>query len=93
VEIAGRASLPTLEPWALAWNRWEAAAFLRGYLSAMKGGRLLPADPTHLQLLLSAFLLGKTARRLAREAGAHRRQTWIPARSLFDTLRWAIPGR
>ncbi|HUU61616.1 MAG TPA: maltose alpha-D-glucosyltransferase [Acidimicrobiia bacterium] len=90
--LPGGPPLPTLEPWALAWQRWAAAAFLHGYLSEMEGQDLLPADPDHLRLLLGAFLLEKTARHLAREAAARRPQAWIPARGLLDTLGWLAPG-
>jgi maltose alpha-D-glucosyltransferase/alpha-amylase len=96
VEHAGRpggAPLAALEPWALAWNRWAAAAFLRGYLSEMEGRRLLPADPQQVHLLLGAFLLEKSARRLAREAAAHHAEAWIPARVVLDTLGWPPPAR
>jgi len=59
----------------------------------MEGGRLLPADPDHLRLLLGAFLLEKTGRHLARDAAAGRPEAWIPARSLLDTLNWTSPIR
>jgi maltose alpha-D-glucosyltransferase/alpha-amylase len=91
--LSAGAPLTLLEPWALAWNRWAAAAFLHGYLRETKGRRLLPSAPEHVRLLLSAFLLEKTARRLATCATTGQPRIWTAARGLLDTLHWLQPVR
>ncbi|MFH1331597.1 MAG: maltose alpha-D-glucosyltransferase [Actinomycetota bacterium] len=90
--LAGGPPAASLEPWADAWQRWASAAFLGGYLSEAEAGHLLPSSPAHLRLLLSAFLLERTARRLAQDAAAHPYRAAIAARGLLDTLGWTARG-
>src|SRR5262249_35686223 len=49
---------PVLAPWADAWQRWIAGAFLRAYLDATLGAPFMPA-PDDLPLVLTTYLLEK----------------------------------
>jgi maltose alpha-D-glucosyltransferase / alpha-amylase len=56
-----------LERWALYWERWVAAAFLRAYLDRARGASFLPASAEERGLLLDAFMLEKAMQELGYE--------------------------
>ncbi len=56
-----------LEPWLEAWAVYVGGTYLRGYLQAMKGSPLVPADREELRILLRCFLIQKVAHDLGRE--------------------------
>jgi maltose alpha-D-glucosyltransferase / alpha-amylase len=64
-----------LEPWADTWQHWAADAFLKGYLSAMEGAPLIPADADVRQRVLSAFTLDKALYELGYEL--NNRPDWV----------------
>jgi maltose alpha-D-glucosyltransferase/alpha-amylase len=76
-----------LEPWARTWERWTADTFLKSYLSAVEGTRLVPQDPGAFAALLSAFTLDKALRELIYEL--HNRPDWvrIPLVGIHTLLR------
>jgi maltose alpha-D-glucosyltransferase/alpha-amylase len=64
-----------LEPWARAWARWTATAFLGSYLTAAAGDVFLPEDPAGLLHLLEAFVLDKALYELQYEL--NNRPEWV----------------
>jgi maltose alpha-D-glucosyltransferase/alpha-amylase len=81
VEEADHAAL--LADWADTINRWLAASFLRGYLDAVDGHLLVPANERHLRWMLDAYQLDKAAYELGYEL--NNRPDWveIPLRGLL----------
>jgi maltose alpha-D-glucosyltransferase/alpha-amylase len=55
------------EGWAQYWYTWAAAAFLRSYLQAAKGGAFLPKSKQELDGLLTVYLLEKAVYELGYE--------------------------
>ncbi len=64
-----------LAPWALMWEKWVSAAFLKGYLELVRGARFVPTDPVEFNTLLSAFLLDKALYELNYELS--HRPDWV----------------
>ena len=58
---------PALEELAAAWEDRNRRAFLRGYLRAAAGGRILPPDPDCVRVVLTAFELEKAVYELRYE--------------------------
>ena len=75
-----------LEPWARAWARWTAAAFLKGYLDVAGGAPFVPADPAQRDALLDLFLIDKALYELNYEL--NNRPDWvrIPLRGLSELV-------
>jgi maltose alpha-D-glucosyltransferase/alpha-amylase len=78
--------LPELERWALYWERWVSAAFLRAYLDRARGTSFLPPSPEERAVLLDAFLLEKAMQELGYEL--NNRPAWvrIPLRGIRQIL-------
>jgi maltose alpha-D-glucosyltransferase/alpha-amylase len=74
------------EPWAVAWYRGVASAFLHEYLTAARAAAFLPADRTGLSRLFEAFMLEKAFYELSYEL--NNRPDWvrIPLRGVLDLL-------
>ncbi len=62
--VASGQLLPELERWALYWERWVSAAFLRAYFDRARGASFLPPSAGERALLLDAFLLEKAMQEL-----------------------------
>jgi maltose alpha-D-glucosyltransferase/alpha-amylase len=79
-----------LETWALAWQTWTSAAFLRTYLDVAGGAVFLPASPSETETLLDAFVLDKALYELRYEL--NNRPDWvrIPLWSILRKLHVAI---
>jgi maltose alpha-D-glucosyltransferase/alpha-amylase len=67
--------LPELERWALYWERWVSAAFLRAYLDRAQGASFLPPSAEERALLLDAFVLEKAVYELGYEL--NNRPAWV----------------
>lgn len=80
-----------LEAWARTWYRTAAAAFLRAYLGAARGGAFLPAPAAELRGLLDLFLIEKATYELGYELD--HRPDWValPLQGLEDHLGSAAP--
>ncbi len=72
-----------LVPWADRWYQYVAVAFLQGYLEAMAGSDLIPAEPGPLENLLVPYLLEKAVYELGYEL--NNRPDWlaIPLRGIL----------
>jgi maltose alpha-D-glucosyltransferase/alpha-amylase len=57
----------TLKPWAVYWQTWTCAAFLRNYLDAVPRSLLPRGDSDEMDLALNCFLLDSTCRELLYE--------------------------
>jgi maltose alpha-D-glucosyltransferase/alpha-amylase len=64
-----------LVPWADLWETWVSAAFLRAYLTAVRGASFLPSNRDDLDVLLQAFILDKALYELAYEL--NNRPDWV----------------
>ncbi|HSS49035.1 MAG TPA: alpha-amylase, partial [Thermoanaerobaculia bacterium] len=67
--------LPEVERWALYWERWVSAAFLRAYLDRARGASFLPPSTEERALLLDAFVLEKAMQELGHEL--NNRPAWV----------------
>ena len=76
-----------LEPWAMFWEKWTSASFLRAYRETAGTAPFLPAAPEHLASLLDAFLLDKALYELNYEL--NHRPAWvrIPLRGILNLAR------
>jgi len=68
-------SFDRLESWARAWQIWNSAAFLKGYLAVAEGASFLPIDPVQRATLLDLFLLDKAYYELNYEL--NNRPDWV----------------
>ncbi|HEV7507292.1 MAG TPA: maltose alpha-D-glucosyltransferase [Thermoanaerobaculia bacterium] len=73
--VASSQLLPELERWALYWERWVSATFLRAYLDRARGASFPPPSAEERALLLDAFLLEKAMQELGYEL--NNRPAWV----------------
>jgi maltose alpha-D-glucosyltransferase/alpha-amylase len=75
-----------LRPWADAWYRWTAAAFLKGYFAEVGGNSFVPPDDSERQRMLSLLLLDKALYEMAYEL--QNRPAWVrvPLEGIIDCL-------
>jgi maltose alpha-D-glucosyltransferase/alpha-amylase len=80
-------SLPDLERWALYWERWVSAAYLRAYLDRVRGASFVPPEREDVALLLDVFVLEKAVYELGYEL--NNRPDWvrIPLRGILQILK------
>jgi maltose alpha-D-glucosyltransferase/alpha-amylase len=76
--------LPVLEPAARRWLAWSQAAFVRGYLDAVRPANLLPDALNDLEVLLDAFVLEKAIYELGYEMSARPAWVRIPLRGILS---------
>jgi maltose alpha-D-glucosyltransferase/alpha-amylase len=67
--------LARLEPWALLWERFVAAEFLRAYREAAQGAEFLPGNNMDFRKLLDIFLLDKALYEILYELNS--RPGWV----------------
>jgi len=67
--------LDRLRGWAILWERWTSAAFLRAYLATAGEAKFLPSEKSSLQRLLEAFILDKALYELRYEL--NNRPSWV----------------
>ncbi|HEX5720048.1 MAG TPA: maltose alpha-D-glucosyltransferase [Thermoanaerobaculia bacterium] len=68
-------ALPALESWALDWERWISATFLKAYLDRAWGASFVPPSREELAMLIDVYLLEKTVQELAYEL--NNRPGWV----------------
>ena len=73
--VASGELLPELERWALYWERWVSAAFLRAYFDRARGASFLPPSSAERALLLDAFGLEKAMQEVGYEL--NNRPAWL----------------
>jgi maltose alpha-D-glucosyltransferase/alpha-amylase len=56
-----------LESWLEAWYIYVSGSYLKAYLHAMKGSRLIPEERTELEIMLRCFLFQKVVSELGHE--------------------------
>ena len=78
--------LARLEPWAVLWEQWTAAVFLRSYRQAAAGSASVPTAPQAFEALLEAHILEKAIHELSYEL--NNRPSWvrIPLRGILALL-------
>ena len=83
---AARAThLPRAEPWGWVWQRWAAAALLRGYLDTAEGAVFLPGEAL-VDVLLEASLLERAFGELNAHLQRRPEQAWIPIEGILRLL-------
>jgi 1,4-alpha-glucan branching enzyme len=75
-----------LTPWASFWHRAVASSFVRGWLGAVSGTTVVPADPASTRCLLDLYLLEKGIYEVGYEM--NNRPDWvdIPLEGLREIL-------
>jgi maltose alpha-D-glucosyltransferase/alpha-amylase len=73
--VATPESFPALESWALYWERWVSAAFLRAYLARAGGASFVPPTREELELMLDVYRLEKAIYELGYEL--NNRPDWV----------------
>ena len=68
-------ALPALESWALDWERWTSATFLKAYLDRAWGASFVPPSREELSMLIDVYLLEKAVYELAYEL--NNRPGWV----------------
>jgi len=68
-------ALPALESWALDWERWTSATFLKAYLDRAWGASFVPPSREELEMLIDVYLLEKAVQELAYEL--NNRPGWV----------------
>ena len=80
-----------LAPWAHAWYRAAATAFLRSYLGTARGAPFLPPGADELRALFDLFLVEKAAYELGYELDHRPEWVALPLQGLEDQLASAAP--
>ena len=80
-------SLGALERWAVYWQRWVSAAFLRAYLRRVDGAPFLPPSREERELLLDSYLLEKAVHELGYELNNRPDWVWIPLQGIRQILK------
>ena len=68
-------ALPALASWALDWERWVSAAFLRAYLDRAWGTSFVPPSRDEIAALMDIYLMEKAVYELAYEL--NNRPGWV----------------
>jgi maltose alpha-D-glucosyltransferase/alpha-amylase len=85
-EAAAGAASPELEGWALYWERWISASYLRAYLKRVRGASFVPGSRDELELLLDVYILEKAIYELGYELNNRPDWVWIPLRGILQIL-------
>jgi maltose alpha-D-glucosyltransferase/alpha-amylase len=82
-----------LMPWAVLWEAWVSAAFLRAYVAATRGAVFLPSRQQTLETLLQAYVVDKALYELAYELNNRPEWIHIPLAGLLDLRSRGPAGR
>jgi maltose alpha-D-glucosyltransferase / alpha-amylase len=69
-------------PWAVVWERWMAASFLRAYRATMESSPIVPADPGDFARLLALLVLDRACDELRDELTTRPEWVHIPLAAL-----------
>jgi maltose alpha-D-glucosyltransferase/alpha-amylase len=83
IDEAGKESLTG---WANVLHQWLSGAFLKGYLAAVDGSSIVPADPDHVRLLLDALVVEKAAYELEYEVNNRPDWVGIPLQGILNII-------
>jgi maltose alpha-D-glucosyltransferase/alpha-amylase len=73
--------------WADFWNRWVAAAFLRGYLQTSRGAAFLPLTIQEFRALLDAYVMDKALYEVGYELRFRPAWVRIPLSGILQLIR------
>jgi maltose alpha-D-glucosyltransferase/alpha-amylase len=76
--------IPVLEPWAVFWQKWVAAAFWKSYLDVAAGQPFLPANEGDLAMLLEFSLLRRILQELPYELNKQPERVHIPLQGILQ---------
>ncbi|MES1242606.1 MAG: maltose alpha-D-glucosyltransferase [Acidobacteriota bacterium] len=79
-------SVAALEAWALDWERWTSAAFLRSYLDRAWGASFVPPSREEVGMLIDVYRLEKALSELAYELNNRPGWVRIPLRGIRQIL-------
>jgi maltose alpha-D-glucosyltransferase/alpha-amylase len=83
--LAGR-DFASMHRWAVLWQRWTSAYFLREYLEVVATAPFAPQDREELRILLDAFVLEKAIYELGYELNNRPAWAGIPLRGIESVL-------
>jgi maltose alpha-D-glucosyltransferase/alpha-amylase len=91
LEMVGAGSLAgqdfaSMHRWAVLWQRWTSALFLKEYLEVAAAAPFAPQDRKELQVLLDAFVLEKAIYELGYELNNRPAWAGIPLRGIESVL-------
>jgi maltose alpha-D-glucosyltransferase/alpha-amylase len=89
--VASSGTLPALESWALDWERWTSATFLRSYLDRAWGTSFVPPAREEVGMLIDVYLLEKAVYELAYELNNRPGWVRIPLQGIRQIL--GTPGK
>jgi maltose alpha-D-glucosyltransferase/alpha-amylase len=75
-----------LAPWAVFWQEWVSASFLKEYLQTAAQGNFLPRSVEELRVLLDVLLLDKVVYELEYELNSRPDWVNIPLQGLLQLL-------
>ena len=80
------AARQSLTGWANVFHQLLAGSFLKGYLAAVEGSSVIPADPGHVRLLLDALVVEKAAYELEYELNNRPDWVGIPLQGILNMV-------
>jgi maltose alpha-D-glucosyltransferase / alpha-amylase len=83
--LAGQ-DFASMHRWAVLWQRWTSAAFLKEYLEVVATASFAPQNRQELQVLLDAFVLEKAIYELGYELNNRPAWAGIPLRGIESVL-------
>jgi maltose alpha-D-glucosyltransferase / alpha-amylase len=83
--LAGQ-DFASMRHWAVLWQRWASALFLKEYLQVAANAPFIPADRDELRVLLDAFILEKAIYELGYELNNRPGWVGIPLRGIEFVL-------
>ena len=80
-------------PWSWIWQRWAAAAFLRGYLEAAQSSVFLPRDAYMLSVLIETAIFEKAFAELRNELKSRPDMVVVPLSAIARMVAHLRPAR
>jgi maltose alpha-D-glucosyltransferase / alpha-amylase len=80
------ADRPAAASWAVSWQTWMAASFLRGYLERAAGASFLPSTPEDLAMMVDILMLERAFLELREELESGSETVEVPLRGLIQIL-------
>jgi maltose alpha-D-glucosyltransferase/alpha-amylase len=77
---------PLIGAWAAVWETWISAVFLQAYVSAARGGGIVPAGANDIAGLVKLFMIDKAFYELRYELDNRPDWAHVPLRAVADLL-------